>query len=79
MRMSYVIVFVRDMKRSVTFYRDVLHLPLRFESPEWTEFATGGTTRQRRSLKASLLLLGHLGDEGLFRAPPRNRAGPDGH
>jgi len=44
MRMSYVIVFVRDMKRSVTFYRDVLHLPLRFESPEWTEFATGGTT-----------------------------------
>jgi lactoylglutathione lyase len=29
------------MARSVKFYRDALGLPLRFESPEWTEFATG--------------------------------------
>jgi lactoylglutathione lyase len=43
-RLSYAIVFVSDMKRSVSFYRDVLGLPLRFESPEWTEFATGGAT-----------------------------------
>jgi lactoylglutathione lyase len=32
------------MKRSVSFYRDVLGLPLRFESPAWTEFATEGAT-----------------------------------
>src|SRR5262245_26367063 len=32
------------MKRSVSFYRDVLGLPLRFESPGWTEFATEGAT-----------------------------------
>jgi lactoylglutathione lyase len=32
------------MKRSVTFYRDLLGLPLKCESPEWTEFATGGAT-----------------------------------
>ena len=44
MRVNYVIVFVSDMKRSVSFYRDVLGLPLRFESPEWTEFATEGAT-----------------------------------
>jgi lactoylglutathione lyase len=44
MRISYAIVFVSDMKRSVTFYRDVLGLPLRFESPGWTEFATDGAT-----------------------------------
>ncbi len=44
MRINYVIVFVSDMKRSVSFYRDVLELPLRFESPEWTEFATEGAT-----------------------------------
>jgi lactoylglutathione lyase len=43
-RVSYAIVFVSDMKRSVSFYRDVVGLPLRFESPEWTEFATGGAT-----------------------------------
>jgi lactoylglutathione lyase len=41
---SYVIVFVSDMARSVAFYRDVLGLPLRFESDKWTEFETPGTT-----------------------------------
>ena len=40
MRINYVIVFVSEMKRSVSFYRDVLDIPLKFESPEWTEFAT---------------------------------------
>ena len=41
---SYTIVFVSDMSRSIVFYRDVLGLPLRFESPEWTEFETPGIT-----------------------------------
>lgn len=44
MRLSYAIVFVRDMARAVTFYRDVIGLPLRFESPSWTEFNTEGAT-----------------------------------
>jgi lactoylglutathione lyase len=44
MRVNYAIVFVSDMKRSIEFYRDVLGLPLRFESPQWTEFATDGAT-----------------------------------
>ena len=44
MRVSWPIVFVSDMARSVSFYRDVLGLPLKFESPEWTEFATDGAT-----------------------------------
>ena len=44
MRVSYAIVFVSDIKGSVCFYRDVLGLPLRFESPGWTEFATEGAT-----------------------------------
>jgi lactoylglutathione lyase len=43
-RVNYVIVFVSDMTRAVSFYRDVLGLPLRFESPEWTEFVTDGAT-----------------------------------
>jgi extradiol dioxygenase family protein len=30
------------MKRSVSFYRDVLGLSLKCESPGWTEFATHG-------------------------------------
>jgi len=32
------------MKRAVSFYRDVLGLPLKFESPGWSEFATEGAT-----------------------------------
>lgn len=44
MRINYAIVFVTDMNRSVAFYRDVVGLPLRFESPHWTEFATEGST-----------------------------------
>ena len=41
---SHAIIFVSDMARSIAFYRDVLGLPLRFESPEWTEFETPGST-----------------------------------
>jgi len=44
MRINYAIVFVNDMKRSTAFYRDVIGLPLKFESPSWTEFATDGAT-----------------------------------
>lgn len=44
MRVKYTIVFVSDMKRSVSFYGDLLGLPLKFESPAWTEFATDGAT-----------------------------------
>jgi lactoylglutathione lyase len=43
-RVNYAIVFVSDMKRAVSFYRQVIGLPLRFESPGWTEFATDGAT-----------------------------------
>jgi lactoylglutathione lyase len=43
-RVNYAIVFVSDMKRAVSFYRDTLGLPLRFESPGWSEFETEGAT-----------------------------------
>jgi lactoylglutathione lyase len=44
MRVDYAIVFVSDMSRSVAFYRDVLGLPLKFETSHWTELATEGST-----------------------------------
>jgi predicted enzyme related to lactoylglutathione lyase len=44
MKFSYVIKFVADMNRAVIFYRDVLGLQLKFESPGWSEFVTGETT-----------------------------------
>ena len=44
LKMTYVIKFVDDMNRAVKFYRDVVGLPMKFESPGWSEFATGETT-----------------------------------
>lgn len=44
MRLTYVMKFVADMDRAVAFYRDVLGLNLKFQSPGWSEFVTGSTT-----------------------------------
>lgn len=43
-QLRYVIKFVSDRAKAVTFYRDVLGLRLKFESPGWSEFVTGKTT-----------------------------------
>jgi predicted enzyme related to lactoylglutathione lyase len=44
MKLRYVIKFVADMDRAVQFYRDTIGLQLKFQSPGWSEFATGDTT-----------------------------------
>ena len=44
MKLNYAIKYVADMDAAVAFHRDVLSLELKFQSPFWTEFATGETT-----------------------------------
>lgn len=44
MRLNYAIKYVSDMDQAVAFYRDTLGLELKFQSPFWSEFATGDTT-----------------------------------
>ena len=44
MQLRYVIKFVAQMDKAVAFHRDALGLSMKFQSPEWTEFATGATT-----------------------------------
>jgi lactoylglutathione lyase len=66
MRLNYSIVLVREMNRSVSFYRDVIGLNLRFQSPVWTEFATEGAT-------VALHLVEDQGKEET--GPVRERAG----
>ncbi len=44
MRLAYVMKFVSDMDAAVAFYRDTLGLPLKFQTPGWSEFITGETT-----------------------------------
>ncbi len=43
-KLSYAIKFVNDMDAAIRFHRDVLGQPLKFQSPEWSEFATGEVT-----------------------------------
>ena len=41
MRFTYAIKYVGDMDRAVRFHRDTLGLALKFQTPGWSEFATG--------------------------------------
>jgi lactoylglutathione lyase len=43
MKLTYVMKFVSNMDDAVQFYRDTLGLPLKSQSPGWSEFATGST------------------------------------
>jgi predicted enzyme related to lactoylglutathione lyase len=43
-KLSHIIEFVADMDRAIKFYKDVIGLPLKFQSPAWSEFATGEIT-----------------------------------
>jgi len=43
-QLKYAIKFVADMDTAVKFHRDTLGLTLKFQSPGWSEFATGETT-----------------------------------
>ncbi len=43
-KLTYIIKFVADMDRAVHFYRETLGLPLKFQSPGWSEFLTGEST-----------------------------------
>jgi hypothetical protein len=50
-KLSYIIESVADMDRPIKFYRDVIGLPLKFQSPGWREFATGDVTLDLLSIR----------------------------
>ena len=73
MKLTYAIKYVADMDRAVAFHRDVLGLPLKFQSPEWSEFVTGQTTLALHAAspdkKAGTVELGFASDDlGGFHA-----------
>ena len=43
-RLDHLVLTVVDVEATCAFYRDVLGLQLKFESPGWSEFVTGETT-----------------------------------
>ncbi|HYH01354.1 MAG TPA: VOC family protein [Terriglobales bacterium] len=40
-KLGLIMVVVKDMDRSIAFYRDVLGLKLQFQSPEFSQFDAG--------------------------------------
>jgi len=62
MKLNYAIVFVSDMELSITFYRDVLGLSMKFSSSHWSEFLTGDAT-----------LALHLADSHASRSETKDR------
>jgi lactoylglutathione lyase len=53
-KLSIVIQYVDNMENAVRFYREVLGLPLRSHSHDWTEFETGETVLALHLASASL-------------------------
>ncbi len=53
-KIDATILLVSDMKRSVSFYKDTLGLPLRKSTPDWTEFFTEGTKLALHPMKKGL-------------------------
>jgi lactoylglutathione lyase len=51
-KVDYIKVNVSDMSRSVAFYEGILGLPLKFQSPGWSEFQTGPTTLALHLIRA---------------------------
>ena len=66
-QIDYTMIIVSDMDRSVEFYRDKLGIPLKFQSPDWTEFQTGATTLALHG--------GGVRDEHVPAGDPSKRAG----
>ncbi len=50
-KLGAIILLVADMKKSIEFYKDVLGLPLKSQSDEWTEFFSNGTALALRAAK----------------------------
>jgi len=58
-RLGYVILYVFDLTASITFYRDVIGVPFKFEDAGYAEFATGQTRLALYEARRATWLTGH--------------------
>jgi lactoylglutathione lyase len=63
-KVDYVILYVRDLDRSIPFYRDVIGLPFKFSRSGYAEFATEGTKFALYERAGLPQLIGREGGEG---------------
>ncbi|KUP04520.1 glyoxalase [Bacillus coahuilensis m2-6] len=43
-KLGYIILYVENIEKSITFYRDMLGFPVKMQVESYTEFDTGATT-----------------------------------
>lgn len=53
-KVGAVILLVSDMRRSINFYKNILGLPLKSKSNDWTEFIQDGTVLALHPAKKKL-------------------------
>lgn len=61
---DYVILYVGDLDRSISFYRDVIGVPFKFTESGYAEFATEGTKFALFERARLPQLIGRDGGEG---------------
>lgn len=49
--LSYIIVYVQDTKKALSFYRDTLGMTVKSEEDGWAELETGNTTLALHGMK----------------------------
>src|SRR5215216_389228 len=69
--LGYAIFFAGDLERSISFYRDILSVPLRFSTDSYAEFQTDGA-------KFALYSRAHLPELIGREAPPGPVPWPQG-
>ena len=63
-RVDYVILYVGDLDRAISFYRDVIGLPFKFTESGYAEFATEGTKFALYDRAGLRTLIGREGTDG---------------
>lgn len=73
-QLNYVVLLCHDLPATKRFYRDVVKLSLRLETPDWTEFGTSSTllalrprTRPYDGVRSEVA---SAGVQLAFRVPP---------
>jgi lactoylglutathione lyase len=63
-RVDYVILYVGDLDRAISFYRDVIGLPFKFSEAGYAEFATEGAKFALYDRAGLQTLIGREGTDG---------------
>lgn len=68
-KVGYVILYVKDTKKAVPFYRDILGIPVRMDEQGWVELETAGFTLALHGCEGKLKALPETAPTVVFQVP----------